>query len=78
MDLYKKLKQKITEEFDTETDDDGASSHVTGECQTSIRSLYTWAYLPYMEVLKSGHRTADLGSLNHTFFCGLKLPTLAV
>jgi len=30
MDLYKKLKQKITEEFDTETDDDGASSHVTG------------------------------------------------
>ena len=33
MDLYKKLKQKITEEFDTETDDDGASSHVTGECQ---------------------------------------------
>ena len=38
MDLYKKLKQKITEEFDTETDDDGASSHVTGECQTPMLS----------------------------------------
>ena len=44
---------------------------------TSI-PLVTWADLPYVEVLKSGHRTADLGSLNHTFFCGLKLPTLAV
>ena len=40
--------------------------------------VLTWEYLPYMEVLKSGHRTANLGSLNHTFFCGLKLPTLAV
>ena len=38
----------------------------------------TWANLPYRAVWKSGHRTAKVGSLNHTFFCGLKLPTLAV
>ena len=43
-----------------------------------VSILFTWAYLPYLEVLKSGHRTADLGSLNHTFFCGLNLPTLTV
>ena len=40
--------------------------------------LHTWANLPYTEVGKSGHRTADLGSSNHTFFRGLELPTLAV
>ena len=39
---------------------------------------FTWVNLQYLEVWKSGHRTADLGSLNHTFFHGLKLPTLAV
>ena len=41
-------------------------------------SYCTWANLPYTEVGKSGHRTADLGSSNHTFFRGLELPTLAV
>ena len=38
----------------------------------------TWVNLPYLEVWKSGHRTAKLGSLNQTFFRGIKLPTLAV
>ena len=40
--------------------------------------LNTWVNLPYLEVGKSGLRTPDLGSLYHTFICGLKLPTLAV
>ena len=43
-----------------------------------IFQVNTWANLPYTEVGKSGHRTADLGSSNHTFFRGLELPTLAV
>ena len=46
--------------------------------RASIDKLLTWANLPYTEVGKSGHRTADLGSSNHTFFRGLELPTLAV
>ena len=51
-----------------------------GSIQTFSMSVdkYTWANLPYTEVGKSGHRTADLGSSNHTFFHGLELPTLAV
>ena len=55
-----------------------------------FKLLYTWANLPYRAVWKSGHRTAKVGSLNHTFFVDsncrpwqfhghvLKLPTLAV
>ena len=49
--------------------------HVDKDC---YRYLHTWANQPYTEVGKSGHRTADLGSSNHTFFRGLELPTLAV
>ena len=52
--------------------------------------VHTWVNLPYFEVWKSGHRTADLDSLNHTYFgdsnCWpwqfhghiLKLPNLTV
>ena len=46
--------------------------------KSHIIYLHTWANLPYTEVGKSGHRTADFGSSNHTFFHGLELPTLAV
>ena len=38
---------------------------------------YTWEHLPYMEVWKSGHETANLGGLSHTFFHGLKLLDLS-
>ena len=40
--------------------------------------VYTWEHLPYMEVLKSVHRTADGCSSIHTKNCGTKLPTVAV
>ena len=40
--------------------------------------VITWEHLPLLAVFKSGHRTAKVGSSIHTFFCGLKLPTLAV
>ena len=49
--------------------------HIISWLKTRVN---TWANLPYRAVWKSGHRTAKVGSLNHTFFCGLKLPTLAV
>ena len=41
-------------------------------------SYNTWVNLPYLEVWKSAHRTTNLGSLEHTFFRGLKLANLAV
>ena len=45
---------------------------------TILLLLLTWAHLPYKAVLKSVHRTATVCSSIRTFFCGSKLPTVAV